>query len=121
VASAVDEIKRRLDIVETVGSYVALKKAGRNFKGLCPFHREKTPSFIVFPESQRWYCFGACNTGGDLFTFIIKAENLEFAEALRLLSRKAVNWAMHLIAGTPWADTCSPKGTSPPIFRPRDW
>ena len=87
--SAVDEIKRRLDIVETVGSYVALKKAGRNFKGLCPFHREKTPSFIIFPESQRWHCFGACNTGGDLFTFIMKAENMEFAEALRLLARKA--------------------------------
>ncbi|MFQ6057803.1 MAG: DNA primase [Anaerolineae bacterium] len=87
--SVVDEIKERLDIVEVVSGYVALKKAGRNFKGLCPFHTEKTPSFIVFPQGQNWYCFGACGTGGDVFTFIQKVENMTFAEALRYLAQKA--------------------------------
>lgn len=87
--SLVDEIKERLDIVEVVSSYVALKKAGRNYKGLCPFHAEKTPSFIVFPDSQSWHCFGACGTGGDVFTFIMRQENLDFSEALRFLAQRA--------------------------------
>lgn len=87
--SAVDEIKQRLDIVEVVSGYVNLQKAGRNYKGLCPFHTEKTPSFIVFPDTQTWHCFGACGTGGDLFTFIMRRENLSFAEALRLLANRA--------------------------------
>jgi len=87
--SVVDEIKERLDIVEVVSSYVPLKKAGRNYKGLCPFHVEKTPSFVVFPETQTWHCFGACGSGGDVFTFIMKQENVDFAEALRLLAAKA--------------------------------
>lgn len=84
--SVIDEIKQRLDIVEVISGYVPLKKAGRNYKGLCPFHSEKTPSFIVFPENQHWHCFGACATGGDVFTFVQKAENLDFAETLRLLA-----------------------------------
>ena len=87
--SVVDEIKQRLDIVEVVSSYVTLKKAGRNYKGLCPFHAEKTPSFVVFPDTQSWHCFGACGTGGDVFTFIERQENLDFAGALRLLARRA--------------------------------
>jgi len=87
--SVVDQVKDRLDIVEIVQSYVPLKKAGRNYKGLCPFHAEKTPSFIVFPATGTWHCFGACGTGGDLFTFIMKQENLDFGEALRVLAQRA--------------------------------
>ncbi|MCD6291379.1 MAG: DNA primase, partial [Anaerolineae bacterium] len=87
--SAVDEIKERLDIVEVISSYVPLKRAGRRYKGLCPFHTEKTPSFVVFPETGTWHCFGACGTGGDIFTFIMRYENLSFREALELLARRA--------------------------------
>ncbi len=87
--SVTDEIKERLDIVEVVQSYVPLKKAGRNYKGLCPFHSEKTPSFVVFPDTGTWHCFGACGTGGDVFSFLMKQENLEFAEALKVLAKRA--------------------------------
>jgi DNA primase len=87
--SVVDEVKDRLDIVEVVQTYVPLKKAGRTYKGLCPFHGEKTPSFVVFPDTGTWHCFGACGTGGDVFTFIMKQENLSFGEALTVLARRA--------------------------------
>ncbi|MCX6028479.1 MAG: DNA primase [Chloroflexi bacterium] len=87
--SVTDEIKERLDIVEVISAYVPLKKAGRSYKGLCPFHGEKTPSFIVFPDSQSWHCFGACGTGGDVFSFVMKRENLDFGEALERLAAKA--------------------------------
>jgi DNA primase len=87
--SVVDEVKDRLDIVEVIQSYVPLKKAGRSYKGLCPFHAEKTPSFVVFPDSGTWHCFGACATGGDVFTFVMKRENLDFGEALAVLARRA--------------------------------
>jgi DNA primase len=87
--SVVDEIKDRLDIVEVIQSYVPLKKAGRSHKGLCPFHAEKTPSFVVFPHTGTWHCFGACGTGGDIFSFVMKQENLDFGEALTMLARRA--------------------------------
>jgi DNA primase len=87
--SVIDEIKERLDLVEVISAYVPLKKSGRNYKGLCPFHSEKTPSFIVFPDSQHWRCFGACQTGGDVFNFVMKRENVDFGEALQLLADRA--------------------------------
>ena len=87
--SVTDEIKDRLDIVDVISAYVPLKCAGRTFKGLCPFHCRKTPSFVVYPDEGRWHCFGACGTGGDAFTFVMKKENLDFGEALRLLAAKA--------------------------------
>ncbi|HWO72569.1 MAG TPA: DNA primase [Dehalococcoidia bacterium] len=87
--SAVDEVKARLDIVEVVGGYVPLQKAGRYFKAKCPFHNEKTPSFYVYPERQSWHCFGACATGGDVIAFVSRKENLDFSGALRLLAERA--------------------------------
>ena len=83
-----DEIKARLDIVDVVGGYVALQRAGRRFKGLCPFHAEKTPSFTVSQELQVWYCFG-CQQGGDLFKFIELIERTDFRQALELLADRA--------------------------------
>ncbi|MGQ9516142.1 MAG: DNA primase [Anaerolineae bacterium] len=87
--TVVDQIKDRLDIVDVISTYVPLKKSGRTYKGLCPFHAERTPSFVVFPETGTWHCFGACGTGGDMFTFIMKMEKVDFAEALRILAEKA--------------------------------
>ncbi|MCC6705006.1 MAG: DNA primase [Thermomicrobiales bacterium] len=85
---AVSEIRERLDIIELINGYTPLKKAGRSFKGLCPFHQEKTPSFVVFPDSQNFHCFG-CGKGGDLFTFYMEIERVDFREALRELARRA--------------------------------
>ncbi|MDD5710622.1 MAG: DNA primase [Candidatus Colwellbacteria bacterium] len=83
-----EEIKEKLDLVEFLKGYVELRPAGRNYKGLCPFHNEKTPSFIVSPERQIWRCFG-CGEGGDIFRFLMRYENLEFYEALGVLAEKA--------------------------------
>ena len=83
-----EQIKDKIDVVDLVGEYVALKPAGINYKGLCPFHREKSPSFMVNRERQRWHCFG-CNKGGDIFTFLQELEGMEFIEALKHLADRA--------------------------------
>src|SRR5262245_16641977 len=84
----IDEIKQRIDIVDLISGTVQLKKAGRSFKGLCPFHQEKTPSFHVDPERGTYHCFG-CNKSGDVFTWLQETENLDFGEALRRLAGRA--------------------------------
>jgi DNA primase len=87
--SQIDEIKSRIDIVDLVSETVKLRRTGKNYAGLCPFHNEKTPSFIVSPDRQTWRCFGQCNEGGDIFSFIMKKENWDFGEALRFLADRA--------------------------------
>lgn len=86
--SPIDEIKSRVSILDVVADYVQLKKAGTNFKAPCPFHNEKTPSFMVSPSKQIWHCFG-CGLGGDIFEFIKQVENVEFSESLKILADRA--------------------------------
>jgi DNA primase len=84
----VSQVRERIDIVALLGEYISVKKGGRNFKARCPFHEEKTPSFMISPERQRWHCFG-CGKGGDAFTFLMEYEHIEFPEALRILAKRA--------------------------------
>ncbi|MGD0612675.1 MAG: DNA primase [Anaerolineales bacterium] len=87
--SQIDEIKSRIDIVDLISETVKLRRTGKNYAGLCPFHTEKTPSFIVSPDRQTWRCFGQCNEGGDIFSFVMKKEGWDFPEALRFLADRA--------------------------------
>jgi DNA primase len=86
--STTELIKEKIDVVDFLKGYLTLTPAGKNFKALCPFHREKSPSFMVSPDRQTWHCFG-CAKHGDVFTFLMEYENLEFGDALRVLAEKA--------------------------------
>ncbi|MYC32156.1 MAG: DNA primase [Chloroflexi bacterium] len=84
----IDDVKSKLDIVELISSYVNLQRSGSSLKANCPFHQERTPSFFVFPDRQSWRCFGACAEGGDAFSFVMKAERVEFRDALQNLAAR---------------------------------
>jgi DNA primase len=87
--SVADEVKSKLDIVDYIQRFVSLRKAGRSYKACCPFHSERTPSFVVDPDRQSWRCFGACGTGGDIFAFAMKQQGWSFSEALNELGKLA--------------------------------
>ena len=97
--SVTDEIKTRIDILDLVSESVNLRRAGKNFTGFCPFHpNTRTPAFYVFPDTGSWHCFGECNQGGDIFTFVMKKEGWDFPEALRFLAERT---GVELKARTP--------------------
>src|SRR4051812_21429167 len=85
---SIAEIKRRLSIEDVIGESVKLSRAGRNVKGLCPFHSEKSPSFVVYPQNGSYHCFG-CGVNGDALAFVMKTDGLDFRGALEKLARKA--------------------------------
>jgi len=84
---SIQELHQRCDVVEIIGSYAPLKRRGRTYSALCPFHNEKTASFVVYPDTQSFYCFG-CGAGGDVITFVMKQENLDYIEAVRFLAER---------------------------------
>jgi DNA primase len=86
VSSVTDDIKARVDLTELIGRSVPLKRSGSSYRGLCPFHQEKTPSFYVFPASYVWVCFG-CGKKGSAFDWLMEREHLDFGEALRSLAQ----------------------------------
>jgi DNA primase len=87
--SVIDDVKARIDIVDLISESVQLRRSGKNYTGFCPFHQNtRTPSFVVFPETGTWRCFGQCNEGGDAFQFLIKKEGWDFSETLRYLAEK---------------------------------
>src|SRR6266568_4497464 len=86
--NTLQDIKDRLNIADVISGYIQIKKAGTNFKALCPFHHEKTPSLQISPQKQIWHCFG-CGEGGDVFGFVKRYENIEFREAVKILAQKA--------------------------------
>src|SRR5690348_9037471 len=88
LAPQIEEIKDRISVLDIVGQKVRLRKSGRNFSGLCPFHTEKTPSFYVFPDEGTYHCFG-CQAHGDILTFVMKTEGLDFMETVRQLAGRA--------------------------------
>ncbi|MEJ2300455.1 MAG: CHC2 zinc finger domain-containing protein [Anaerolineales bacterium] len=88
--TAIDEVKARIDIVDLVSESVQLRRSGKNYTGFCPFHSNtRTPAFVVFPETGTWRCFGQCNEGGDIFSFVMKKEGWDFSETLRYLAERA--------------------------------
>jgi len=106
--SVLEQVRQNNDVVEVIGSYFPLKRAGANFRALCPFHKEKTPSFNVNPQKQIWHCFG-CGAGGDVFTFVMKYENLDFVGAVRRLAERAgIKIAFEERAGEPTRDQKDP-------------
>ena len=86
--NVIDSIQEKTDIVEVISRCIPLKKLGKNYKALCPFHHEKTPSFVVSPDKQIYHCFG-CGAGGNAFSFVMRYENVEFPEAAETLAEKA--------------------------------
>lgn len=83
----IESLKERIQIVDVISQYVELRKTGTTYKGRCPFHNERTPSFIAYPATRRWWCFGACSEGGDVLTFVQKIRNCNFREAVAELER----------------------------------